>query len=87
MSLTFNTAMVSTRAPAQENCLATELAALTETPACRAIFSAARALAQSQNISELEASEQIIRTFRKMDELWGKYVQQEGMARLSADPN
>ena len=85
MSLTFNTALVSTRAPVQERNLAAELALLADLPACRAIFSAARELAKSQGLSDLEASEQIICTFRKLDEVWGAYLQQEGLARLHSD--
>ena len=85
MSLTFNTAFVRTRAPAESRNLAAELAQISSSPACQAILAAAQELAKTQNISELEASEQLIHTFRKLDEVWSAYLHQEGLARLNSD--
>lgn len=85
MSLIFNTAFVRARAPSQARDLAAELALLSNTPACRAILAAAQQLATSQSISEMEAAEQIIKTFKKLDEVWGAYVYQEGLARLNSE--
>lgn len=84
-SIPLNTAFVRSRASAQERDLATELAAISASPAARAILRAARELAREQKLSELEASEQIIQTFRKLDEIWGAYLLQEGLAQLSAE--
>lgn len=85
MSLTFNTAFVRTRAPSESRNLAAELAQISNSPACRAILAAAQELAKTQNISELEASEQIIHTFRKLDDVWSAYLHQEGLARLNSE--
>jgi hypothetical protein len=85
MSLIFNTAFVRARAPSQARDLSAELAQLSNTPACRAILAAAQQLATSQGISEMEAAEQIIQTFKKLDDVWGAYLYQEGLARLNSD--
>jgi hypothetical protein len=83
MSVTLNTAFVRSLLPPAERNLAAELDMISKTPAYKAITSATQQLAQSQNISELEAAEQLICTFRKMDELWQSYLLQEGMARVT----
>jgi hypothetical protein len=84
----FNTAFVRSRAPSPGRDLTGELAELTKSPAYQAIMDAAHQLAQSQKISELEAAEQIIVTFRKLDDVWKHYLLQEGMARLTGEnPN
>lgn len=85
MSLTLNTAFVKTRAPSQGRDLAAELAQLSSTPACRAIFTATEALARQEGLTELEAAERLIETFRKLDALWGSYLHQEGLARLNSE--
>jgi hypothetical protein len=84
MSLTLNTAFVRSRAPATERNLAAELALISSSPACRAIHAAVQQLAKTQNLSELEAAEQVIHAFRKLDEVWDAYLRQEGMAQLSS---
>jgi hypothetical protein len=84
LSVIFNTAFVRSRAPAPERDLAAELAELSKSPAYNAIMNAAQQLAQTQNISELEAAEQIVATFRKMDDVWGAYLTQEGLARITS---
>jgi hypothetical protein len=80
----FNTAFVRSRAPAANRDLAAELAELSRNPAYQAIMAAAQQLAKAQDISELEAAEQIIATFKKMDEVWGAYLCQEGLARITS---
>jgi hypothetical protein len=87
MSLIFNTAFVRNRAPARARDLSAELAQVSNTPAARAILAAAQQLATSQGLSEMEAAEQIIQTFKKLDEIWGAYLYQEGLARLNSDSN
>lgn len=84
LSVIFNTAFVRSRAPAPQRDLAAELAEIAKAPAYNAILIAAQQLAQTQNISELEAAEQIIATFRKMDDVWGAYLAQEGLARITS---
>jgi hypothetical protein len=86
LGLTFNTAFVRSRMPASGRDLSAELTEISKTPAYVAVMNVARQLAQAQKISELEAAEQIISTFRKMDEIWGSYLVQEGMARITS-PN
>jgi hypothetical protein len=81
----FNTAFVRSRALSPGRDLTGELAEISKTPAYQAIMQAALQLAQTQNISELEAAEQIITTFRKMDDVWKNYVLQEGMARITGE--
>lgn len=85
ITLIFNTAFVRTRTPSKDRNLAAELAALSQTPAGAAIRGAAQALAKQQGLSELEASEQIITTFRKLDKVWKTFLLQEGMARLNGE--
>ena len=79
----FNTAIVATRASAPRD-LSTELFTLVDSPAFRSILQSVRSLARGQQISEKEASELIIETFRKMDRIWADYVYQEGVDRLKA---
>jgi hypothetical protein len=81
----FNTALVSTRVESARD-FSAELYALVESPACRAILSAVRQLARSNGISEREAAETIIQTFRKLDRIWGEYLIQEGADRLRHAP-
>jgi hypothetical protein len=84
LSVIFNTAFVRSRAPAPHRDLAAEVAELSKSPAYNAILIAAQQLALTQNISELEAAEQIISAFRKMDDVWGAYLTQEGLARITS---
>lgn len=83
LSVIFNTAFVRSRAPSPERDLAAEVADLMKSPAYQAIMNAAQQLSQSQNISELDAAEQIIATFKKMDDVWAAYLIQEGLARIT----
>ena len=82
----FNTALVATRSQRGRNHSA-ELFQLMETPAFQMILHAARSLARTHGISEREASEQLIDTFRKVDQLWADYVFQEGMEKLKLQQN
>lgn len=77
----FNTALVATRAGAIRD-FSSELYQLVESPAFRAILTAIRQTARSQGLSEREAAEDVIQTFRKLDRLWGDYVFHEGLDRL-----
>lgn len=75
------TALVSTRSNVTRD-LASELYQLSQTPAFRAILSALRQHARLQGISDRQAAEEVVETFRKMDGIWGEYVIQEGVERL-----
>ena len=77
----FNTALVSSRADAKPNS-ATELHQLMETPAFGSILQSIQLLAGEQGVSEMEAARDVIRTFRKMDQLWTEYLVSEGVERL-----
>ena len=80
----FNTAILATRAPTSisEN---EELARLMGGRAFQAILSAVRQLAASERLPEAEASEEVIRTFRRLDELWGNYIFREGIAKVRGE--
>lgn len=77
----FNTSLVATRVDACRDYSA-ELFRLMETPAFRAILAGVRQLARSQGISEKEAAENVVQTFRKVDQIWDAYLTQEGVDRL-----
>lgn len=77
----FNTALVATQAGAPRD-FSNEIFELMENPAFRAILGAVRQFARLQGLSERQAAEQIITTFRKMDRVWSDYVFHEGVERL-----
>ena len=77
----FNTAVIATRTDALRD-FSAELHGLIESPAFRAILNSVRHLARTHGLSEREAAESVIKTFRKMDQIWGEYVFQEGVDRL-----
>jgi hypothetical protein len=76
-----NTAVVSTRTQENRDCSA-ELYELVQSPAYSAILAAVKQHATSSGITEVQAAEQVIQTFRKLDSIWGTYLHQEGVARL-----
>jgi hypothetical protein len=77
----FNTALVSSQSGAKRD-FSSELYQLAESPAFKAVLSAVRHLSRVQGVSERQAAEQVIQTFRKMDEIWGEYIFREGLERL-----
>ncbi len=79
----FNTALVATKTQSGRD-FQTELYQIMESPAFRAILTAIRQHARLQGLSEKHAAEQVIRAFRKVDELWSSYVFQEGVDRLGS---
>jgi hypothetical protein len=85
LGVIFNTAFVRSRAPSPGRDLTSELVEISKSPAYQAILVASHQLAKSQNISELDAAELIITTFRKMDDVWKNYLLQEGMARITGE--
>lgn len=77
----FNTALVSSQAGPKRD-FSAELYELTEGAPFKAILNAVRQLACVQGVAERQAAEEMIRTFRKMDEIWGEYILREGLDRL-----
>ena len=82
----FNSALVSTRVSENRNA-SSELHGLMESAPFRVILTAVRQLARTQGITERQAAEQMIQTFRKVDQIWGDYVYQEGVDRLRGQLN
>jgi len=85
LSRIFNSAIVATRVAKEKN-PASELHLLMETPAFQAMMNSIRQLARSEGISEREAAELLVQTFRKVDQIWADYIYQEGVNRLR-NPN
>ena len=81
LSKIFNTSLVSSKAKSKRD-FSSELFALTDSTAFKTILNAVQQLARVQGISEKQAAEQVIQTFRRMDELWGEYLFHEGIDRL-----
>lgn len=81
LSRIFNTALVSTQAGTKRD-FAAELYELTESASFKAILSAVRQLSRVQGMTERQAAEQVIQTFRKMDEVWSEYLFREGVDRI-----
>lgn len=81
LSRILNSALVSTRSEPGRDFFA-ELSDRMQTPAFRAITLAVRQLAQSEMMSEKDAAEAIVRSFRDMDRLWSEYLFQEGLQQV-----
>lgn len=77
----FNSAILSTRSKAKRN-FSAELIALTESTSFKAILNAVQQVARVQGISDRQAAEQVIETFRKMDDLWSEYTVCEGLDKI-----
>jgi len=77
----FNTAVIASRVEAKKD-HSFALYEMIETPAFRAILTAVRQHARLQGISDRQAAEQIILTFRKMDQIWDDYIYREGIDRI-----
>lgn len=86
LTKTLNTAFVSTQLGVIDASLSAggdpELQRLMGTPAFRAILSAVRELAVTENLDEQEAAERIVTTVRRLDQLWREYLIREGLERL-----
>src|SRR5689334_5292240 len=65
----FNTAVVATQADANRD-FSAELCQITQSAPFKAILSAVRNLSRVQGISDKQAAELVVQTFRKMDEIW-----------------
>ena len=80
----FNTAVVATRANSIRD-FSTELREILETPELAAILGAVKQHARFGGVSERQASEQIIRAFRNLDQVWADYIFQEGVDRVQGE--
>jgi hypothetical protein len=77
----FNTAVVATQAETKRD-FSAELCQITQSAPFKAILSAVRHLSRVQGISEKQAAEHVVQTFRKMDEIWKQYLYREGLEHL-----
>lgn len=77
----FNTALLATQVNADRD-HSREIFDLMETPAFRAILGSVRQFARLNGLTERQAAEQIITTFRKVDQVWRDYVFREGVERI-----
>jgi hypothetical protein len=77
----FNTTLVTSQTKENKQ-LAPALFAISETSAFRSILQAVTQHALIHGISEKEASLEIIRTFRELDQLWQQYILEEGLAKM-----
>jgi hypothetical protein len=78
---TFNTALVGSRVNSNRD-FSSELATLVQSSAFQVILSSVKQLSRLEGISEREAAEKLIQTFRKLDQTWSDYVFKEGVDRL-----
>ena len=79
----FNTVLVSTQSKGKRD-FSGELCEVSESAPFKAILSAVRQLSRIHGMTERQASEQIIQTFRKMDQIWGEYVFREGLEKIKS---
>ena len=79
-----HTTIVSTQIASKKN-FSTELLDLTQRPAFRAILDSIKALSQSQTLTEQQSAEEIIDTFRRLDQLWNEYLFCEGLNKLKTE--
>ncbi len=77
----FNSALVTTRAASKRDAAA-EVLQLVHSPAFEAIMESIRNLSVRRGISESEAAEWLIKTFRKVDECWSEHLIAEGLKSI-----
>lgn len=77
----FNTAIIATKIPKLSN-YSSQLNELVQSKAFQAILTAIRSHAESSGISEEQAAEEIVQTFRDIDRIWDDYIFQEGLDKL-----
>lgn len=82
LSQVFNTALVHSRVDQSDD--PKELFKLMERPAFAAILNCLQSYAREQGISEIDSAKEIIRTFRKIDQIWTSYLIQEGTERMKS---
>jgi len=80
----FNTAIVSTKIPElpEFKDYSSKLSELLGSDAFQAILDSIELYAERNGISEEDAAEKVIKTFRAIDKVWDDYIFQEGLAAL-----
>lgn len=81
LARSFNTVLVNSQVEGKKD-FSTELRQMSESAPFKAILNSVRQLASVQGVDERQAAEQIISTFRKMDQLWNEYLVREGIEHL-----
>lgn len=86
LTRTFNTALVVTRARSQSSSSdsgkAQELSEVVQSPAFKSLLKATEIMVEETGCTEKEAAEQIIETFRSLDDIWTNYLLKEGFEKL-----
>jgi hypothetical protein len=77
----FNTAIIATKIPKLSN-YSSKLNDLVQSNAFRAILDAIQAHARASGVSEEQAAEELVQTFRDIDKVWDEYIFQEGLDKL-----
>ena len=77
----FNTAVIATKIPKSEQGSA-RLNSVLGSAQFQAILKAVQLYSKENNVSEELACEEIIRTFRTIDEIWNDYIFQAGLSKL-----
>lgn len=80
----FNTAVIATKIPKSEQGSA-RLNSVLGSGQFQAILKAVQIYSKENNVSEELACEEIIRTFRTIDEIWNDYIFQAGLSRLKGN--
>lgn len=84
----FNTAIVTSKANALKSSeqkqlhSSAKLSELIKSDAFECILDSIKNLALKKSISEDEAAEEIICTFRSIDEVWANFIYEEGLTQL-----
>ncbi len=77
----FNTALIATKIPTLLN-YSEKLELLLQSPPFQAILQAIRNYSIEAGVSEEQASEEIVKSFRDIDQIWDEYIFQEGLDKL-----
>ena len=80
----FNTAVIATKLPKLSN-YSSKLSELVQGKAFQAILLAIRAYAEQTGVTEEQAAEEIVETFRNIDQVWNDYIFQEGLDKLKSN--
>lgn len=84
----FNTAVIATKIPGsgseKQNLCSSRLSSLIRTQAFQVILKSIREHASQNSLSEDQAAEEIISTFREIDKVWDDYIYQEGLSKLKS---
>lgn len=80
----FNTAIIATKIPKLTNYSA-KLSELVQSRSFQAILKAIREHALENGLSEEIAAEEIVQTFREIDQVWNDYIFQEGLDKLKGN--